>query len=181
MKVKWKEVFDLERVQFEAMNESEKFVCFLLLQYKSPYLWGCETPEGSDCSGAVCMALYAATGMLIRTTADDLYKRVFTRRNAIGGIRAAFFVTNDSRKRDSVLVPADTAVHVAGILDEGVILHSADGGARVRSLQDISSWFLRDGCRTEIRGLDRAAIEKLAREGKTVYGLDKEFQKYFEV
>jgi cell wall-associated NlpC family hydrolase len=36
-------------------------------------------PEGADCSGAVCLALYAAAGLLIRTTADDLYRRVFTK------------------------------------------------------------------------------------------------------
>jgi murein DD-endopeptidase len=185
MKIKWDVLFGLERAQFEAMNENERFVYFLLLQYKSPYLWGRETPEGSDCSGAVCMALYAATGLLIRTTADDLYRRVFTRvntrQNTDSRIMAAFFVTKDSRVRDGKTVPAGTALHIAGLLDEGVILNSASGGARVRTLNDISSWFLRDGCRMEIRGLDRAALEMLARERKTVYGLDDDFQKYFEV
>jgi hypothetical protein len=51
------------------MSEQDKFIYFLLLQFGSPYGWGKENPESSDCSGAVCLALYAATGLLIRTTA----------------------------------------------------------------------------------------------------------------
>jgi murein DD-endopeptidase len=170
MKIKWESIFTLEQKQFEAMSEQEKFVYFLLLQYKSPYLWGKETPDGSDCSGAVCLALCAATGLLIRTTADDLYKRVFTQQKPSGGIRAAFFIDKKN-----------TAVHVAGLLDEGVILNSQEPTARIRTLTDISKWFEKEGCHTEIRGLDRATLEKLSRENKTVYGLDSEFKKYFEV
>jgi murein DD-endopeptidase len=170
MKIKWESIFALEQKQFEAMSEQEKFVYFLLLQYKSPYLWGKETPDGSDCSGAVCLALCAATGLLIRTTADDLYKRVFTKQKTIGGIRAAFFIDKKN-----------VAVHVAGLLDDGVILNSQEPTARIRTLADISKWFEKEGCRTEIRGLDRATLEKLSREGKTMYGLDSEFKKYFEV
>jgi murein DD-endopeptidase len=112
------------------------------------------------------MALYAATGLLVRTTADDLYKRVFC--GAKSGIRAAFFIDKKN-----------TAVHVAGLLDDGVILNSQEPAARIRTLSDISKWFEKDGCRMEVRGLDRSALEKLAREGKTVYGLDGEFANYF--
>jgi murein DD-endopeptidase len=168
MRIKWECIFALEKNQFDAMTEMERFVYFLLLQYKSPYRWGKETPEGSDCSGAVCMALYAATGLLVRTTADDLYKRVFTIRGAKSGVRAAFFIDKKN-----------TAVHVAGLLDEGVILNSQEPTARVRSLDDISRWFEKEGCRMEIRGLDHSALLKLSQEGKTVYGLDGEFANYF--
>ncbi|MDR2865240.1 MAG: C40 family peptidase [Spirochaetaceae bacterium] len=170
MKINWKSIFELEQKQFEAMSEAERFVYFLLLQYKGKYLWGKETPEGSDCSGAVCLALCASTGLLIRTTANDLYKRVFTKPQTKNGINAAFFIDKKN-----------TAVHVAGLLDEGVVLNSQEPTARIRALPDISKWFEKEGCRTEIRGLDRAALEKLSREGKTVYDLDGEFKKYFEV
>ena len=78
MNIKWEELMKNEKSQFEKMNEHDKFVYFLLLQFGSPYGWGSENPITSDCSGAVCMALYAATGLLIRTTADDLLKRIFT-------------------------------------------------------------------------------------------------------
>jgi murein DD-endopeptidase len=117
---------------------------------------------------------------LIRTTADDLYKRVFNVRGATSGIRAAFFVAEDSRKHDGSDVKAGTAIHVAGLLDNDVILNSQDGGARVRSLPEIIRWFAGRWCRTEIRGLDKNALEKLAREGKTLYDLDKELSKYIE-
>jgi murein DD-endopeptidase len=178
MKIRWERVFDLEKRQFEGMNEAERFVYWLLLQYKSPYCWGRETPEGSDCSGAVCLALFAATGLLVRTTADDLYKRVFNIRGAKSGIRAAFFITEDDRKRDGVLIKKGTAVHVAGLLDDGVILNSSSPGARVRVLSDVERWFAGDWCRREVRGLDRAALERLSREG-TKDGIDKEIWEYF--
>jgi murein DD-endopeptidase len=125
------------------------------------------------------MALFAATGLLVRTTTDDLYKRVFTVRNPAAGIRAAFFVTKDGRKRGGQPVAPGTALHVAGLLDSGVVLNSAEGGARVRPLADIAAWFERDGCALEVRGLERIALERIALEGKTVSGLDKEFGFYF--
>jgi murein DD-endopeptidase len=81
MMIKWNKIFENEKRQFEKMTEQDRFVYFLLLQYGSPYGWGKENPEASDCSGAICLALYAATGLLIRTTADDLYRRVFTKLN----------------------------------------------------------------------------------------------------
>jgi murein DD-endopeptidase len=91
MGIKWNSLMENERRQFEKMSEHDKFVYFLLLQFGSPYGWGKESPAASDCSGAVCMALFAATGLLIRTTADDLLKRVFTKVNPRqGDIRAVY-------------------------------------------------------------------------------------------
>jgi murein DD-endopeptidase len=99
MSVKWDKIIENEKRQFEKMTEQDKFIYFLLLQFGSPYSWGKENPEGSDCSGAVCLALYAATGLLIRTTADDLYRRVFTKANpSPGSIQAAFFIDGNTGK-----------------------------------------------------------------------------------
>jgi murein DD-endopeptidase len=172
MGIRWDRVFRNEAKQFKKMGEPERFVYFLLLQYGSPYLWGKENPEGADCSGMVCMALYAATGLLIRTTADDLYRRVFTvRKPGRDMVRAAFFVEGETGK----------AVHTAGLVDEGVVMNSGEGGARVRTLTDMAAWFWERGSSTELRGLDRAALAELAGEGKTRYGLDGEFSRYFNV
>ncbi|GHU90187.1 hypothetical protein FACS189476_10020 [Spirochaetia bacterium] len=169
MGIKWDAIFSNEKKQFEKMTEAEKFIYFLLLQYGSPYKWGEENPEGSDCSGAVCLALYAATGHLIRTTADDLYKRVFTvQKPGAGTIRAVFYIKNG------------IASHVAGLVDDECILNSQEGGARVRNLERISGWFWNQGSSTAIRGLDKAALVKLAKDGKTRYGLDPELNKYIE-
>jgi murein DD-endopeptidase len=171
MGLKWDAVFQNERRQFDRMTEAEKFCYFLLLQFNTPYGWGKENPESSDCSGAVCLALYAATGHFIRTTAEDLYKRVFTvQQPSATGIRAAFFVDGKTGK----------AIHVAGLVGDGVVLNSQEGGARVRGLEGLSSWFWNRGSSTAIRGLDRAALVRLARENVR-YNVDPELERYAEL
>jgi murein DD-endopeptidase len=117
------------------------------------------------------MALYAATGLLIRTTADDLYKRVFTVKNpGREMIRAAFFLEGVNGK----------AAHVAALVDNEVVLNSQEGGARVRGLEELRRWFGQRGKGMAVRGLDRGALEKLAGAGNTRYGIDGEFERYFE-
>jgi murein DD-endopeptidase len=180
--IKWEKIMETEKRQFEKMSELDKFIYFLLLQFGSPYSWGRETPESSDCSGAVCLALYAATGLLIRTTADDLYKRVFTKVNPRpSDIRAVFYLTKNGKKHGDGYATSGTAVHVAGILEDGIIFNSQEPYAKVRRITDVSDWFQRNGHEVAVRGLDREALAKLAGEGKTRYGLDGEFFRYFDV
>jgi murein DD-endopeptidase len=182
MVIKLDVVFENEKRQFEKMSELDKFIYFLLLQFGSPYSWGKENPEGSDCSGAVCMALYAATGLLIRTTADDLYKRVFTKINPRpSDIRAVFYLTKKDKKHGDGYAAAGSAVHVAGILEDGIILKSQEPYAKVRRITDVSDWFQRNGHEAAVRGLDREALARLAAEGKTRYSLDGEFSNYFDL
>jgi len=180
--IKWENLMKNEKAQFEKMSEHDKFVYFLLLQFGSPYGWGKENPETSDCSGAVCMALFAATGLLIRTTADDLYKRVFTNPcPRSGDIRAVFYLTKKDRKHGDAYVAAGTATHIAGFVEDGVILNSQEPYAKVRRVMDVSSWFQNQGYEVAVRGLNREALARLAGEKKTVYDLDSEFEKYFTV
>src|SRR5215470_17110179 len=114
MRIKWDKLAVVSQAKFESMKEPEKFVYFLMKLYGSPYGWGKENPESSDCSGAICMALFAATGFLIRTTADDLYRRVFTKMNPRPtDIRAVFFITKKSQKHGDRMVAAGTATHMA--------------------------------------------------------------------
>jgi murein DD-endopeptidase len=188
MGINWDRVFENEKRQFEKMSELDRFIYFLLLQFGSPYSWGKENPEGSDCSGAVCLALYAATGLLIRTTADDLYRRVFTKVNPRAtDIRAVFYLTKKDKRHGDRYDPSGrlaapgTAVHVAGVLDDGIILNSQEPYAKVRRITDVSDWFQRNGHEVAVRGLDREALAKLAAEGKTRYGLDPEFSRYVEI
>jgi murein DD-endopeptidase len=180
MGIRWDKIFENEKKQFEKMSERDRFFYFLLLQFGSPYAWGKENPEGSDCSGAVCLALYAATGFLIRTTADDLYRRVFTKINPKpSDIRAVFYLTKKDKKHGDGYAAAGTAVHAAGILGDGIILNSQEPGAEVRQISEVSDWFLRNGHEAAVRGLDREALEKLAGAGLG-YGIDPEFKRYFE-
>jgi len=183
MVIKWEKFAECEKRKFDKMKENEKFIFFLLKQFGSPYGWGKENPETSDCSGSVCMALFAATGLLIRTTADDLLKRVFTKANpGQNDIRAVFFVSKNNKQHGEGYAVAGSAVHVAGIVDDGVIFNasSLEPFARVRRLNEVSDWYVRNGHDVIIRGLNREALAKLAAEGQAVYELDTEFYHYFE-
>jgi murein DD-endopeptidase len=120
--------------------------------------------------------------LLIRTTADDLYKRVFTRVNPrAGDIRAVFYITKKDQRHVDRMVAAGTATHVAGILDDGIILNSQEPYAKIRRISDVSDWYQRNGYEVAVRGLNREALERLAMEGKTVFDLDPEFSRYFEI
>jgi murein DD-endopeptidase len=182
MIIKWANLAEQEKRKFESMGEYERFIYFLLKQFGSPYGWGKENPNSSDCSGAVCMALYAATGLVIRTTVDDLFRRVFTdtypRNNQI---RAVFFLAKKTQKHGDRMVVAGTATHIAGILEDGVIFNSQEPYATVRKLIDVSDYYQRNGHEVAVRGLNREALERLAKEGKTVYDLDPEFNSYFNI
>ena len=181
MGIKWNALSECEKRKFEKMNEPERFVYFLLKLFGSPYGWGKETPETSDCSGAVCMALFVATGLLIRTTADDLYKRIFTVTNPKPDqIRAVFFLAKKNQNHGDRMVAAGTATHIAGILEDGIIFNSQEPYAKVRKIIDVSDWYQRNGYEVAVRGLNREALLKLATDGKTVYDLDPDFWNYFE-
>jgi murein DD-endopeptidase len=182
MAIKWNALTEQEKKKFEKMNEAQRFIYFLLKQFGSPYGWGKENPETSDCSGAVCMALYAATGLLIRTTADDLLKRVFTMINPKRtDIRAVFYITKKDKRHGDGYAAAGTATHVAGIIGDGVILNSQEPCAMIRQIYEVSDYFQKEGHEVLIRGLNREALERLAKEGKTRYGLDREFSSYFDI
>ena len=181
MGIRWNNFSEFEKSKFENMNETDRFIYFLCKQFGSPYSWGKENPITSDCSGAVCMALYAATGLLIRTTADDLYRRVFTGINPRAGyIRAVFYIAKKDQRHGDRMVAAGTATHVAGILDDGIILNSQEPYARVRRIVDVSDWYQKNGHEVAVRGLNREALARIATEGKTVNDLDAEFGEFFD-
>jgi murein DD-endopeptidase len=92
-----------------------------------------------------------------------------------------FYISKKDKKHGDGYVPAGTATHVAGILDDGVILNSQEPSARIRRISDVSDWYLRNDHEVVVRGLDREALAKLAGDKKTVYGLDKEFHQYFDI
>jgi len=79
------------------------------------------------------------------------------------------------------MVAAGTATHVAAFVDDGIILNSQEPFAKVRNINEVSNWYMQNGHEVVVRGLDRAALEKLAAEKKTVNGLDAEFQQFFDI
>ena len=182
MGIKWNAISECEKRRFEKMNEYERFIYFLLKLFGSPYGWGKETPYSSDCSGAICMALFAATGLLIRTTADDLYKRVFTVTHPKPNqIRVIFCIARKKVQHGDRTVYPGTATHIAGIIEDGIIFNSQEPYAKVRQLIHVSDWYQRNGYDIAVRGLDREALASLAAAGKTKYDLDPEFSQYFDI
>jgi murein DD-endopeptidase len=75
---------------------------------------------------------------------------------------------------------AGTAVHIAGILEDGIILNSQEPYAKVRRMIDVSDYFQRSGHDVVIRGIDREALARLASEKKNRCDLDKELSGYFD-
>lgn len=73
----------------------------------TPYVWGGQSPMGSDCSGSVCTAMSLAAGKAVRVTADGLFREFFTKVAADFSdktlLYAVFFLDEKGK-----------AVHVAG-------------------------------------------------------------------
>lgn len=173
-------LMEAKSAQFNAMSERERYVFLLLFQYRNPYLWGKELPNGSDCSGAVCFALAGATGKIIRTTADGLLKKFFTRKNpGIEEIQAVFFVTRYDRQHGNRLAKCGEAVHVAGMVAEGMVMNVVEPRADLRMVTSLRHSYELMGCEIQIRGLDRKALEEADREVSDLFGLDSEFGTFF--
>jgi murein DD-endopeptidase len=96
-------------------------------------------------------------------------------------IRAVFFITKKNQKHGDRMVAAGTATHIAGILENGIIFNSQEPYGKVRQIVDVSNWYQNNGFEVAVRGLNREALARLAREGKTAYNLDAEFHSYFNV
>lgn len=179
--IKWDKVFEVEKGQFAKMNEQEKFIYVLLLQYRSPYLWGKELPVGADCSGSVCLALAAATGKIIRTTANDLYRKFFTIRNPdVNDIQAVFFIAQSDRPHGDRVLRAGEVGHVTGVISEGVVMNVVEPRADIRLINSLRNSYALRGYDMAIRGLDRKAYVAAADAGTDLFGLDAEFSDYID-
>jgi len=164
-----------EKEQVKQMSARERYAYFLLSYWNNPYLWGQENAEGADCSGAVSFAIIGATGFKIRTTANGLYKNIFT--NRPNGIDAVFWKTKIERKYPQKTYPAGAIEHIAGIVDKNVILNMTWPKARLEPLPAAIIKAERDQYEIDIRGLNMNACEKYS--GKMFYGVDKKLKELF--
>jgi murein DD-endopeptidase len=180
--INWKRIFEVEREQFKGMSEQERYVFFLLLQYRSPYLWGKELPTGADCSGSVCLALAAATGKIVRTTANELYRKFFTIRNPdVKDIQAVFFIAQHDRPHGARVLRAGEVGHVCGVISEGVVMNVVEPKADIRMIVSLRNSYSLRGYEMAIRGLDRKAFAEAGEAGTDLFGLDAEFAEYMAV
>ncbi len=120
-----------------TINEKEIHFINALYTYE-----GCEYKLGkadrfeSDCSGSVCGALSYAFERNIRVTADELYKKYFTKPYSIytGGIHAAFFLNKSGK-----------AVHVAGGLHGKLFMNVSsiekEKRGHVRNLVELTAMY----------------------------------------
>jgi murein DD-endopeptidase len=175
LKIKWSEIWQNEYEQWGKMTPLQKYQYFLLLQYGSPYGWGEENPEASDCSGGVCLALAAATGRLIRPTAEELSRKDFVIGNPHATlIQADFWITQVAKNHGGTIVSPGTAVHIAGVVGRDAVLSAEDPVAVIRSADSLRL----ANCLTQTRGLDMEAFDRYT--GQITYGIDKSFWKYFD-
>lgn len=180
--INWTRVLEAEKDQFSRMNEQERYIYFLLLQYRSPYLWGKELPTGADCSGSVCLALAAATGFLVRTTAEDLYKKFFTIRTpAVTDIQAVFFLSQHDRPHGNRVLRKGEVGHIAGVIAEGVVMNVVEPKADIRQINSLRNSYALRGYDMAIRGLDRKALAAASDAGEDLFGLDGEFAQYIDI
>jgi murein DD-endopeptidase len=148
----------IQEKRLSKMDRLDRFRFFLLQQVGNPYIWGGENFTGADCSGSVCLAMSAACGVKIRTTAEDLFKRIFTDPVRPGEISALF-----------VKDPTGKISHIAGYIGPSVLVN-AGSSIKVLYREVITKDF--PGCEFIDRSLNMIAAEKLS--GSAWYDVDPE-------
>lgn len=150
------------------------------------YEWGKETPWGTDCSGTVCYPLIRM-GFKIRTTADDLYKRVFTinvpdsKLQDLSRVMVVFYIaTKPWTKLSGEKMPAGSARHVTPVVGRYVVCQAnwkqdkiyLDTAYNVRVNME-------PGCEAVWREIDWKATRLLS--GKAYYGPDSELIQWLDM
>jgi hypothetical protein len=117
----------------------------------------------------------------VRTTADGLLKKFFTIKNpGLEDIQAVFYVTRYDRQHGDRLAKTGEAVHVSGVVSEGIVMNVVEPRADLRLISSMRHSYELMGCEILIRGLDRKALAEADKEGTDLFGLDEEFATYFE-
>ena len=178
--LQWQAIMEAEKEKCSSLTVKDKFAYFLLLQYRNPYGWGRENLVTADCSGSVCLALMLATGCMVRTTANGLLEKFFTKKKPTSqDIQCAFFVCRNDRKHGDRIAKRGQAVHVVGSVGNGVVFNSVMPVAELRTLEGLKREYDVGGCDCVVRGLNMEALEEAHKNCTDLFGLDDEVERYF--
>ena len=172
------------RVKEQNLTEAEKFRALALQMLEAQYVWGKENLYGSDCSGTVCLPLMLL-GYAIRTTADQLYRLVFTDpvrekdKRDFSKIIAVFYLTKErvADTRRSMELPKGYARHVTPVVGEWVVLEANYRRDRVvlRTSRAVNLEYKRRmNCRAVWRALNKERAQELSDSRSEFHDVDSE-------
>ena len=146
------------------------FRAYALEMLEGEYAWGKETIYGADCSGTVCLPLMLL-GYAIRTTADGLYRKVFTEKvtetekNDPSKIMAVFYLTNTPAMMNERQLPKGYARHVTPVVGEWVVIDANYQKGRIvlRTSRAVNVYFQkRVNCRAVWRGFNKENAREIS-------------------
>lgn len=165
---------------------AEQFRAYALSMVDADYDAGSENLIAADCSGTVCYPLMRL-GYRIRTTADGLYRDVFTmpvegsvQETDYDRVMAVFYVTRAAVERWGRTLPAGTARHVTPVVGEYVVV-DADGRADVdrvvlRTAASVRRRYEAIGCYAVWRQIDWEVARRIDAAGTHIWGVDTEIR-----
>lgn len=181
MTIRWGQLAEAVRSRFQGLSERERYAYFLALQLGRAVGVEGEDAEASDGAAGVTLALCAATGIAVRADAGRLMREVFTENSPQAtSIQAAFFVTRKNREVGGEIARKGTATHVAGVVGRGVVMSFEHPRACFRTVEELWTLCGLWDYDLRLRGLDRGALERVAREGEGMYGSDAVVRELFE-
>ncbi len=174
--VNWGKLAAVMGEKCDRLAAPAQFRLFAALLLDTPYVWGEENPEGTDCSGTLAFPLLMM-GYNVRLTADGFLRQVYREPAAnlsdLGQIAAVFYVARTRRKHGARVVEAGTAVHVTPVMGQGVVLNAQGGRlARLQPASVVESQYAERGCDAIRRRLDMSALMELHRGGRSAWGVD---------
>jgi hypothetical protein len=175
----------LER-KIQNLSFPASFRVLASLYSGTEYKGGKESFESdADCSGTVCGPLLML-GYNIRTTADGLYRHIFTKSVKMipdvledpERVFALFFLTNQSRIHFDREVPAGYAIHVAPIVGRYTALHAHGAGIpnQIVTTQYLYNMYTIWNNLMVWREIDMDALVKHSTLGDMSWGLDAEME-----